>query len=413
MIENKKPKFFYGYVIVSAAFLIMAVLIGMLYSFGVFFEPVLVEFGWTRAATSGAFSLTVIIGGIMAMVAGKLNDRFGPRLLVTAGGLLVGLGCSLTSQISAIWQLYLFYGVMVGIGSGALFVPTLSTVARWFVKRMGIMTGIAYTGIGIGTMTMPPLANWLISKYGWSNSFIIIGIITAVLITVAAQFLRRDPQSMGLLPDGGTEVKQQNSNLEASGLSLREAIHTSQLWLLCAAFLCLGFSAFAIMLHIKIHATGLGISDLIATSIYTTIGAVSIAGRIVVGSAADRIGSRLTLIISFAMLSAAFFWLSFAKEVWMLYLFAAIFGLAYSTTMLEAPSVAELFGLRSHGVLMGMVDLSVTIGAAIGPVLIGYIFDITDSYQLGFLIFAGMSIIALILALFLKPISSVVTTNST
>ncbi len=406
MIENKRPKFFYGYVIVLAAFVILAVSIGGLNSFGVFFEPLLVEFDWTRAATSGVFSLGMLLLGLLAMGTGRLNDRFGPRLVLTAGGFLVGLGYILISQISGIWQLYLFYGVIMGIGMSSVYVPSVSTIARWFVKRRGMMTGIALASIGAGTMIMPLLAGWLISSYGWRISFIAMGIIVLALMISATQFLRRDPQSRGQLPDGSTEVGQESSNLEDSGLSLREAIHTRQLWMLGAIFLCLGFSAYAIITHIVIHATDLGIPVTSAVNILAIIGGLNIAGRIVIGGAADRIGSRRALIIGIVLLSISLLWLLIAKELWMLYLFAAIFGFTHAVLVLLSPVVAELFGLSSHGVIMGFTDASCTIGVAIGPVLAGYIFDVTGSYQLGFLIVAAVSFIGLILALFLKPISS-------
>ena len=134
MIENKQPKIFYGYIVVAASFLIYMVMWGTYYTFGIFFKPFLVEFGWTRAMTSGAYSLSLILHGLLGIVAGKLTDRFGPRVVVTACGLLLGSGYLLMSQVSAIWQLYLFYGVIIGIGISGGFIPLVSTVARWFVK---------------------------------------------------------------------------------------------------------------------------------------------------------------------------------------------------------------------------------------------------------------------------------------
>jgi len=157
---NMKPKFFYGYVVVALAFLIMAIMGGTIYTFGIFFKPLAGDFGWSSAATSGAFSLQMVIHGLFYIVTGRLNDRFGPRLVVSACCLLLGAGYLLMSQISDIWQLYLFYGVVIGIGMSGAFVPLGSTVARWFVKRKGAMIGIAVAGISVGTMIMPPVASW-------------------------------------------------------------------------------------------------------------------------------------------------------------------------------------------------------------------------------------------------------------
>ena len=162
-----KPQRFYGYIVVVAAFFIMVLMFGIFDTFGVFFKPLLTDFGWTRAVTSGAFSLYWIIQGLLAIVVGRVNDRFGPRVVITFCGFIFGLGYLLMSQVSALWQLYLFYGVMIGTGMSGAFVPLTSTVARWFVKRRSMMTGIVVAGIGIGGLIAPPVANWLISIYDW------------------------------------------------------------------------------------------------------------------------------------------------------------------------------------------------------------------------------------------------------
>ena len=141
MVEKVKPKFFYGYVVVLASFFILLITWGTIYTFGVFLKPLLAEFGWTRAETSGAYSLYMVLHGVLYIVTGRLNDRFGPRMLMTACGLLLGLGYFLMAYISAIWHLYLFYGVIIGIAMSAGFVPLVSTIVRWFVKRRALMTG--------------------------------------------------------------------------------------------------------------------------------------------------------------------------------------------------------------------------------------------------------------------------------
>ena len=159
-----EQRFFYGYIIVAVSFFIMLVTFSFHISFGVFFKPLLTEFGWARAMTSGAFSVYMFLHGLLYIVTGRLNDKYGPRILTTACGIVLGLGYLLMSQISAIWQLYLFYGVIIAIGTSGLWVPLMSTVTRWFVKRRGLMTGITVAGIGTGTIIVPPLANWSISK---------------------------------------------------------------------------------------------------------------------------------------------------------------------------------------------------------------------------------------------------------
>ena len=148
--SSAKPKLFYGYIVVVVAFFVMAVMWGTYNAFGVFFNPVLAEFGWTRAMTSGAFSLSLLVSGLSAILMGRLTDRIGPRWVVTLCGFLMGLGYLLISQVTAVWQLYLFYGVIIGIAMGGSWVPLMSTVARWFSARRSLMTGICLVGLGIG-----------------------------------------------------------------------------------------------------------------------------------------------------------------------------------------------------------------------------------------------------------------------
>ena len=406
MTGDKPPKFFYGYIVALAAFLIMVIAYGTFYCFGVFFKPVLIEFGWTRAATSGAYSLCCLLYGFLAIGVGRLNDRFGPRIVMTGCGLFLASGYLLMSQINAIWQLYLFYGVILGIGLSGMYVPLASTIPRWFVKRRGLMTGIVLAGVGVGTMVMPPLANWLNSSYGWRASYTIIGIIVLVLVILAVQFLKRDPSQLGLSAYGESEVKENRLGVEGGGFSLQMAIHTRRFWMLYAMFLCFGLSVQAITVHIVPHATDLEISAASAANILAIIGGVSIVGRIMIGSASDRIGNKLAVTTCFILMSVALLWLLVTKELWMFYLFAVVFGFAYGGwAALISLMVAELFGLSSLGVILGAVTFGLTIGEAIGPTLAGRIFDITSSYQLAFLICVGLSIIAIILALFLKPIT--------
>jgi len=402
-----EPGFFYGYIVVMAATFIMVAAYSVHFAFGVFFKPVLTEFGWTRAMTSGAFSLSWIVQGLLGIVMGGLNDRLGPRMVLTLCGFLLGLGYLLMSQLSAVWQLYLFYGVIIGTGLSGLFVPLMSTVARWFAQRRSMMTGIVVAGVGIGILIGPPIANQLISIYGWRVSYVILGSLVLVVVVLAAQFLRRDPAKMGQVPYGESKGGEQELKSGANGFSLREAVYTKQFWVVFAMFFCFGFCVQTIIVHIVPHATDLGISAVSAANILATTGGVSIAGKVALGNAADRIGNRQVFAIGFILVMAALFWLVPAGEVWRLYLFAVVFGFAYGGCITsQSPLVAGLFGLRSHGLILAVGGLGYTIGGAIGPPLTGYIFDITGSYQSAFLLSAIIAVVGMTLALLLRPIRS-------
>jgi len=407
LIENRKPKFFYGYVVVLATFCVMVMAGGIWVIFGVFFEPMLTEFGWTRATLSGAASLRLFITTPLGIAGGRLTDKFGPRSFATVCGLFLGLGFFLMSRISTIWQLYLVFGVIIGVGMCGLWIPMISTIPRWFVKRRVMMAGIVLSGASLGTIIVPPLATWLIIIYGWRTSYTIVGLIAMIIIIPATQFIKRDPSQVGQLPDGENGVKAASLGLPARSLSLRETIHTRQFWLLCAVFGCLWFSAMPIWVHIVIYAIDLGIPVISASNTLVIMGGAGIAGRILIGSLTDRIGDKPALLIGFTLTVVSLLWLLVAKELWALYLFAIIFGFgSASLVVLQPVLTARLFGLGSLSVIMGSIEFISTTLSTPSAIVAGYIFDIMDSYQLAFLICVGVSIIGLMLSLLLRPITN-------
>jgi MFS transporter, OFA family, oxalate/formate antiporter len=405
-IAPTRPKFFYGYVVVTAALFMSIVMWGARVSFGVFFEPVLNEFGWTRAATSGGFSLTWVFTGLLSIAVGKLNDKWGPRLIMTVAGVLVGLGYLLMSRLSSIWQLYLFYGV-VSVGMSAVLVPTLSTVARWFFKMRAFMTGIVLAGTSISLMAILPFANRAISNHGWRIAYVIVGSVVIVVVVIAAQFLRRDPNQVGKLPYGYDGTGADASDVETNGLSFREALRTHQVWLISLIYFCTFFIFYVLLVHLIIYATGQGISSARAVRIMAFLGGAGIAGRTLMGIFADRIGNKQAMMLSAGLMMLALFWLLVAKDIWMLFLFGAAFGFGHGgMATMESPMVANVFGLRSHGVILGLVFLCDTVGGATGPFLAGYAFDVSHSYNQSFLLCAILSVISLVAILFLKPLKN-------
>lgn len=402
--EGKRSGFSYGYVVIAASLLILIVAAGSQYSFSVFFKPVLNEFGWTRAAISGAYSLNMLLSGVMGILTGRLCDRFGPRPVLTATGLILGLGYLLMPQVQAIWQIYVFFGVIVSIGMSGMAIPLLSTVARWFSKRRSLTTGIVMTGSGFGIVMMPPVANLLISTYNWRTSYIIIGSIALVLIVLLAQFLRRAPSPGSSLTSVTKFEVTGPPNVQLRGLSLGKAVRTWQLWLIFLMTLFIGFSMQTVMVHIVAHATDISISAAAAALIVSVIGIVSIGGKLVMGGMGDRSGNRYIVIIVFILAVLAFLWLRFANELWMLYLFAAVFGLQYGGySAVLSPLVAEYFGLKSHGAIFGLVMFAMGTGGAVGPLITGRIFDISGSYDWAFILCAIINVAGLSLSIMLKP----------
>ena len=312
----------------------------------------------------------------------------------------------MVSRVGAIWQLYLFYGVITGIGMSGAFAPLLSIVPRWFVKRRALMSGIIVAGPALGIVVMPLAFTLLISAYGWRFSYIILGSVVLVLIVLAALFLRRDPGQMGLMPYGADKGKAGGMDLQAAGLSLGEAVRTRQFWLLSVVSFSDLFLMNVITVHIVIYTIGLGIPATAAASVLSVAAGVSIPARVIIGGVADRIGNKPAFMICFITSVVAFLLLLVARELWILYLFAAIFGFGlWSSGAIMAPITAELFGLKSHGTILACTAFASAVGGAVGPVLVGYIFDVTGSYQLGFILCLLVTIVGITALISLRPIS--------
>jgi len=407
-MDIKKSRFFYGYTIIAASFFIQAVVWGISNSFGVFFDSFINEFGWSRATISGAASVAFIVHGLSSMLMGNLNDRFGPRLLMSACGIFLGVGFWLMAAVNSTWQLYLFYGLVAGIGLGGIDVIPLSTVARWFKKKRGLMTGIIKVGTGVGMFIMPFFITWLVNGYGWRTSFSVLSVIIVVSVIFLAQFLVRDPILKAQFIDNKNSEPSGNLNKTEEGLPFQEAIHTIQFWTVCTIYFIILICVYTILIHIVQHAIDLGISKAVAAGVLSAIGAVSISGRFLMGGAGDKIGEKPALFICLLFLLAALCWLQVVKTLWMFYLFAVIYGFAHGGFFtIGSPLIAKLFGTKSHGLLYGIVIFSSTLGGAIGPFMAGYIFDVTQSYKIVFLILAALCIIALLLTATLKPLLSV------
>jgi MFS family permease len=399
-----KPRFYYGYTVLISCVIINMCIWGVFFSVGIFFKPMLNDLEWSRAITSGPISLSWVVSGLLGITLGGLNDRFGPRLVVMICGLLFGMGCILMSQVSSTWQIYLYYGVLIGAGLG-LPVPIMSTVSRWFVERRTVMTGVLMLGSGVGGLFMPPVANWMILNYGWRNSYIVLGGVFLVVILVSAQFLKRDPSRTNQSPHGAYETIEEKSRANAGGLSLREVLNTRQFWLIFVLFFCFSMNVNTLMVHLVPHVTDLGISATVAATILMTSNGAGIVGRIGLGGLGDRLGNKRIFLVVFILLAIAFGGLIFIREVWLFYLCIILFGVGYGAGLTqESPIIASMFGLRSHGLILGVASLGHTLGAAIGTLLAGYFFDISGNYQLTFIICGISSIIGLVLVLALKPV---------
>ncbi len=402
-----KDKFFYGWVVVVAGLIIGLISLGVRYSFGVFFKSIESEFALTRAATSGIFSAYMVLSGVFAVLGGWALDKYGPRIVTFLMGLFAGLSLLLTSQAGAYWQLFISYSLLLALGTGAAFTVVNSTVSRWFSKKRGFALGISSSGGPLGVVIMAPFATYLIYHFSWTTAFIVLGLVMWLVTASMSVLLRKYPSDIGLLPDGvqpeSAEEKLQNkeSNTQPTGLSLLEAVKTSNFWFLGFVWLLLSLSIHLILTHIVPHAIDLGISPIDAAFLLSLTGGVAIAGRIVAGKVSDIIGRKALAVGSALLLFGALIWLVWIRDLWMFYLFAVLAGISWgSLGTIITVLVGDIFGVRSIGAIMGTLLAGWSAGAAIGPSMGGFIFDVTNNYSLAFLAGAvAMLIAALFLAL--------------
>jgi MFS family permease len=308
---------------------------------------------------------------------------------MTICGIILGLGYFLLAQITRAWELYLYFGVFVAIGMTP-YIPLLSLVPQWFTTNRGRMNAIVLSGMGLGIMMIPPIASALISAWGWRSSYLVISISTLIVMVAVAQFLKGDPN----LPPRG-EAQRPGLGIAGrknEGMALREAICTRPFVLVCLLYFSFLFCVVSITVHLVIHAIGQGIPATHAAFTLSLMGGACIVGMNVMGNMADRFSNKVGLGISYLFMGLSLVWLIPSHAEWSFYLFSVVFGFAYGgMQVLFSPLVAEVFGTRSHGVILAAGALVGSVGAAIGPIASGYIFDVSGSYIIAFILCATLA----------------------
>jgi len=397
VIGTRPRNLYYGYVLVLAGFTLLLSTYGMLYSFGIFLKPIAEDLGLSRASVSGAYALCFFLSGALAMAAGWLNDRIGPRMVISCSGILIGAGYLLLSRINTGMELYICYGLLVGIGMSGGIAPVLSTITRWFETNRGLMTGFAIAGVGTGTLIVPAIANGLISAYGWRFSFLLLGMILFLVIVGLAQLFVRDPMGKGLFPYGTEGPSRELCDCKPKGVSLRDAFLDTQFWILFAVYVFSGFVIQIALVNITIYAISIGVSARSGAMLLSVIGAGSLVGRVFGGGASDRFGSKPMMITASVSMAILFLLLLLSPNRLALALFAGCFGLVYGEILCMMPILpAELFGLANHGAILGVITFASTLGGGLGPLAAGAIFDIYGGYEMVWITCMGVSVAAMV-----------------
>ena len=408
-----KDRVFYGWIIVAAFLVIQAVLMGIASSFTVFFKSIEAEFELTRTVTSAISSVSMILIPISGFIGGWALDRYGPRVVLLFMGLLTGLSLVLTSRTGAVWQVFITYSVLLAIGMGPVYVVATSTVSRWFNKKRGLAVGIAGSGEGLGTITMAPLSTFLISRFNWKTAYLIIGLITWAVVIPLSRLLKKEPKEIGALPDGvKTEERDMvgvnlDANTQESGMSLAETLRTRGFWAVAGIWFFFSFCMSMLLTHIVPHVTDIGISATEGAIIISIMGGARVCGMIGLGIVADRVGRKRVAVISTLVQVGAMVWLLWAQELWVFYIFAIIYGLGNGGLFSGVTSLlGDTFGLDRLGSILGLLEIGWGIGAGIGPLIGGFIYDTSSSYFLAFILGAGSMAIITFLVVMLQPTSS-------
>jgi MFS family permease len=397
----------YGWIVAFTAGLILMVYSVSIYSRGIFLTSLTEWFNWSRGDISGAYSLSMITAGLLASFSGRLTDRFGPRVVITLLGLLAGGGLLLMSTVGSIVHVYLVWILIIGVGGSCSFTPITSTLPKWFKERRGLAIGITFAGVSLGGIIWPPIVERLIANIGWRSTYVVCGIITLVIIVLLAQLMKQDPQKIGIRPYGEKEEAEpepewQRIGQRTTGLSFSRALRTAPYWLMGLTRFCSMFVFQLISVHIFPHAVDIGFSEMTAAIIISIFSVSGTVSRLLAGFIADMIGHRLTLLLSAVILALSLVILLFANELWHLFTFALLFGLAWGGVgVTQVTLIAEFFGLRSLGTIIGSLELFLTTGGAIGVSIAGIIFDNTLSYTISFIICVAQALLVMLFSFLL------------
>lgn len=395
--------FYYGYVVVAAGFCVWFITWGIYQSFGIFFKPLLQEFGWSRANTVLAFSLVSIVQAFLTIVMGWLTDRLGPRVVITVFGSFLGIAYLLLSQITALWQFQMFYA-LTAVGTSTAAIPVMATIARWFIKKRALMTGIVQSGGGVGGFIFAPFSGWLVMTYGWRSSYTILGIIALAGIIISGLLIRRDPRDSGWLPDGetratGREDRKQGIRIQVTGLSLKQVVRMPLFWTIVGVYFSFGFCRSTFLPHIAAYVQDIGFSLADGANIVAVLTVSSILGRLSMGQTSNKAAFTM----AFAVTTFALVWGMLTRQLWGLYLFALVFGVGWGAqAVLRFVMAAETFGLGSVGLLMGALGFAESTAAATGSYFAGWAFDITGSYQPAFIAGIAVSLGGVVLTYLLR-----------
>ena len=398
----------HAWVVLGALVVVMLLGSGLRAVFGVFIKPMEATFGWDRAALSGAAAISLLLLGAAGPIVGWLADQWGPRRVIFVSAILLGLGAMLSARVSALWQIYITCGVLMGLGAGGVGMSTgAALAARWFEARRGLVMGLVGGAMSAGQLVIVPLAVWFTLRYGWRQSFLYLGVLLLVIaLPLTVLFIRDDPAQKGLKAYGaGQAARAGEPKAPPEGRTrVADAMQVPAFWLLAGTFFICGYTSNGLVLtHLVPHAAEHGFSEMHAAQALGVMGAMNILGTVASGFICDRFGRKGPLAFYYGVRGLSLLFLLYVWNVPSLHIFAAIFGLNYISTVPPTTTLtANIFGRYSVGSLSGWIFFAHQVGAALGAAVGGWVFQSTGSYSWAFISAALLAFLAVPMALAIK-----------
>jgi MFS family permease len=403
---------------VAAAFITMAFAVNARTAFSLLFPPILDEFGWDRGVVAGIFSFGFLISAIVSPFVGRMIDRQGPRLVVEAGVAALVLGLALSTIAREPWQLYASLGLLVGVGGNFLGYGVQSVILpNWFVRRRGLALGVAFSGVGVGSIILLPWLQIVIARDGWRWACLALAVATALVLFPLNLLLRKNPEDIGLHPDGDAGPREKSATGHASNVvdkvwastawTLARAARTSRFWWIALGYFAMLYAWYAVQVHQTKYLTEIGVAPMQAAWALGLVSLVGVPGQIVFGHLSDRIGREwawaigcLGFVICFAILLA----MQAGTSPVLLYAMVLAQGfLGYSSTAVLGPIVAEIFEGPHFGSIFGTIMVAAIMGGAAGPWITGLLYDHAGNYNAAFWIALALSIVSAAAIFFASP----------
>ena len=390
-------KIFYGWIVVGVGIVVTCLGMGAMLSLSVFLQPMAQAMGWSRTGISTAALINWLAMGVGAFVWGALSDRYGTRAVVLLGGGLLGLGMVTASQAETLLQFQLLFGLPVGLAAGSFYTPLTATTTRWFVRHRSLAVALVSAGVGLGSSTVAPLARFMITSYDWRIAMLVIGNL-AWLVIIPAALLVREPDARDPVPGAP------GASAGEAQMTVGQALRTPQFAAIALTyFACCGAHSGPIF-HMIAHAIDRGVTAMAAVTVLSVAGLASLAGRIVCGLIADRVGAKRTLVVGLAIQALAISFYTVTRDLVSFYALSVVFGFAYGGVMpLYEILVREYIAARIMGTTFGAVALVSTLGMALGPVVGGWLYDSFGSYFWLFVASCAIGLGAVAVGLTFRP----------